>query len=129
MSADNYVGVIPTNDGEPVKWGVIPYGNASMLDEDCMYRGAIEGSYFDTRAEALVRAHDLVKEEYVVEYGVIELEPVPAEPCGYCYVCVHERGIVADDLDKCDGCGKVISTGEWRVLTGGKIYHNSCEPR
>ena len=117
MSADNYIGVIPTKDG---KWGVIPYGCMSLLDEDCMYRGRVEGSYFDTRAEALEAAHDQVKKEAIVEYGVIELDPMPTEPCGRCYVCVHERGIVAEDIQRCDGCGNPISSSEWMCLTQGK---------
>src|SRR6266404_2034004 len=120
MSADNYIGVIATKDG---KYGVIPYGNMSMLDEDCQYRGAVQGSYFDDRATALIAAHDALKEEYIVEYGVIELTE-PDVPCGRCYVCINERNIVADDVQRCDACGEPIHSSEWRTTNANGTYHN-----
>jgi hypothetical protein len=82
-----------------------------------------------TREKALIYAHDYLKDQYIVEYGVIELDPMPDKPCGRCYVCVHERKIISDDLPRCDGCGKPISSSEWQVYTQNKIYHYSCEPR
>lgn len=125
MSADNYIGVIRSEDG---KYGLIPYGNMSQLGEDCMYRGRVEGSYFDDRASALVAAHDLYKTSHIVEYGVIELDPLPDEPCGKCYVCINERKVVHNDTPLCDGCNQPISTSEWMTLSNGKTYHNRCEP-
>ena len=93
MSADNYIGVLPgtykVGEMQYERWGVIPYGCMSILYEDCQYRGQVD-FWYDSRADALVAAHSLCKGE-VVEYGVIELDPVPDAPCGTCYVCVHDR--------------------------------------
>jgi hypothetical protein len=126
VSADNYIGVIHTKDDE---YAIIPYGNMSMLSEDCQYRGAITGNYYtsEERADALLAAHDMLKAaEYPIEYGVIELEE-PDEPCGRCYVCIATRGIVANDVPRCTACEKPI-TG-WLVMNSEGTFHRSCEPR
>lgn len=123
MSADNYIGVLHTKDD---KYGLIPYGNMSMLDEDCQYRGQVAGSYFDDRASALVAAHDRLKEEYIVEYGVIELEE-PDTPCGHCFVCINERKIVTDNVTRCTACGDPIHSGEWTTMNHNGTFHRSCE--
>ncbi len=124
MSADNYVGVLQQKDG---KYGLIPYGNMSMLDEDCQYRGHVEKTY-DTRADALVAAHDRSQDIDIVEYGVIELHEPPEKPCGRCYMCVNDRECIATDITRCDACGEPISDGEWQVHTQGGTFHNRCEP-
>jgi hypothetical protein len=88
MSADNFVGVRPNKDGT---YSIFEYGNMSMFEEDCMYLADKTEVVMPDRATALVFAHDLVKGMYVCEYGVIEMKPVPEEPCGQCYICTHER--------------------------------------
>lgn len=123
MSADNYIGIIPTKDG---RYGVIPYGNMSMLDEDCLYRGRVE-SYYNDRASALVAAHDLNKQSDIVEYGVIELEPITDKLCGTCFVCVHERKVISDDIPRCTACKQPLSDSEWVTQTSKGIFHNRCE--
>lgn len=119
MSADNFVGVRQNKDGT---YSVFKYGCMSVLDEDCMYLASEIGEIVPSREAALVRAHDLVRDMYICEYGVIELDPVPDKPCGRCYVCINDRQVVADDIDKCDGCHEPISSSEWRIHTkGGRL--------
>lgn len=125
MSADNYVGVLPLKDG---RWGLISDGNMSRYCEDCMYRGEVTKT-FGSRADALVAAHDEVKECGIVEYGVIELDPVPDTPCGRCIECVHERKVVDADIPRCDACNMPIVNSDWMVMTQSGQYHSRCEPR
>lgn len=124
MSADNYIGVRPTKDGKFQVEG----GSASCEGEDCQYAGHIY-SIHDDRVSALVAAHDQVGREFIVEYGVWEMEPKPDKPCGRCYVCVHDRNIVAVDITRCDGCHEPISEGEWQSLTSEGTFHSRCEPK
>jgi Zn finger protein HypA/HybF involved in hydrogenase expression len=125
MSADNFVGVRPNDDDT---YSVFEYGNMSVYGEDCMYLNDQVGEVKSSRQEALMYAHDLVNEMDICEYGVIEMNKKAKEPCGRCWVCVHERHIVATDLPKCDGCGEAISHGEWMVMVHTGTYHNRCEP-
>ena len=71
--------------------------------EDCQYRGSIISAH-KTREEALVAAHNLAQTCTILEYGVsvIELGQLPQEKCGRCYVCIHDRNIVDNKLDRCD---------------------------
>lgn len=131
MSADNFVGVRPTEDG---KYEIFEYGNMSCYGDDCMYdANATPTKIVDTREEALIAAHDLVNEMDICEYGVIEMSPVPKKFCGRCYICVHERHIASDDLEKCDMCNNPISEGEWTTSwfdgVANKIMHthSHCE--
>jgi hypothetical protein len=126
MSADNFVGVRPNADGT---YSIFEYGNMSVYGEDCMYLSKEEGTTVDNREQALVKAHDLVNDMYVCEYGVVEMRPIREKPCGRCYVCVHERGIVSDTLTKCSKCGEPISEGEWQTLTSEGVFHSRCECR
>lgn len=125
MSADNYIAVMqrPT-DG---KW-LVTYGFASPDGEDCQYIGTILSDH-DSRPKALTAAHDRAKLETILEYGVSEQSYPPREPCGRCFVCIHERNIVADDVRRCDRCEKPISYSEWAVSTNTGTYHPSCEPQ
>ena len=125
MSADNYIGVYPSETPLGTSWLVVD-GCASIEAEDCMYRGSVVASY-QTREEALVAAHDHMKDQYIVEYGVIELSAIPTEPSGRCFVCVKERNIISPELQKCDGCGEVISDSEWTVTSSKGHFHNRCE--
>lgn len=122
MSADNYIAVYPSSD----KW-IVCHGFMSSEIEDCQYRGS-ERSIHESRELALVAAHDLHKEESVVEYGVIELEAIQ-EPCERCYVCIFERKIVAKDLPKCAKCGSIFTSSDWVVMTQEGDFHTMCEPR
>lgn len=124
MSADNFVGVYQTEAG---KW-IVSEGCMSIEIEDCQYRGGSLSEH-DSRENALVAAHDAAKEMTILEYGVVEFGKI-GPPCGHCYVCVHERHIVADDLPRCDApdCGEVITASEWQIHTGSGIYHSRCEP-
>ena len=123
MSADNFIGVRPIPNTLTY---LVVHGFMSPLSEDCQYEGS-ELARCQGRELALVKAHDLAKQESVLEYGVIELDPIPLEPCGRCYLCVHERGIIDSSLEKCDGCENVISASETHTYTQGKVYHSSCE--
>ncbi len=125
MSADNFVGVRPNADGT---YSIFEYGNMSVYGEDCMYLSTERGQTTVGREKALVRAHDLVNEMDICEYGVVEMDAVRDKPCGRCYMCVHERRIVAEDLAKCTGCGEPISEGEWQTLTSEGTYHRRCAP-
>lgn len=125
MSADNFVGVRPNNDGT---YDVFEYGCMSILDEDCMYLKDAVGRPFSTREKALVEAHDVVKRMDICEYGVIELEPTPPQPCGRCYVCINERKVVDDNVQRCTACKEPIAAGEWMVMKDNGTYHNRCEP-
>jgi len=126
MSADNFVGVRPNADGT---YSIFEYGCMSILGEDCMYLSTERGQTTVGREKALVKAHDLVNEMDICEYGVVEMDAVRTKPCGRCFVCVHERGIVAEDLQKCSVCDKPISEGEWMSITSEGTYHHRCEPR
>lgn len=126
MSADNFVGVRPNEDGT---YSIFEYGNMSCFDEDCMYlKEAKPTKVLFSRGSALVAAHDLVKDMYVCEYGVVEMPPVPKEFCGRCYVCVNVRNTIAPDLECCTLCGKPFHSSEWRVSTQVGTFHTSCEP-
>jgi hypothetical protein len=126
VSADNFVGVRPNADGT---YSIFEYGNMSVYGEDCMYLSESKGDTFvESREKALVVAHDLVNEMDVCEYGVIEMGHVRDKPCGRCFVCVHERNIVSEDLQKCSGCDKPISEGEWQVSNSTGTYHTRCDP-
>ena len=92
MSADNFVGVRPNKDGT---YSVFEYGNMSMYSEDCMYLADQTGEISPSRETALVKAHDLVKEMYICEYGVVEMSSTRDNPCGRCFVCIHDRGAVS----------------------------------
>lgn len=133
MSADNFVGVRPNPD--ELTYSIFGYGCMSILDEDCMYLATERGEEIaaltmaEARATALVKAHDIVKEMDICEYGVVELPPISDEPCGRCYVCVHDRKIVADDVQRCTKCNEPISTSEWMTMTSEGTFHSSCEPR
>lgn len=125
MSADNFVGVRPNKNGT---WSVFEYGNASVDEEDCMYLSDQLGVVVDSREKALVIAHDLVNEMYVCEYGVVEMSPIPDEPCGRCYICIHDRNIVDPTVERCDGCGEPFHQSQSMTGVSGKWYHNRCEP-
>jgi len=124
MSADNYIGVRPSKDGT----FTIEHGFMSPLSEDCQYQGTARATA-DTREIALVKAHDILKDEYIVEYGVIELDCIPDDPCGRCYVCVSEDRNVAPDLETCDACKEPLVLSQSTVLTQGGQFHGHCEPR
>ena len=123
MSADNYIGV-----REVEGFFYVTEGSMSILDEDCQYVGHTLKE-LSSREQALVYAHDRMKNEYIVEYGVIELSPIPEKPCGRCYVCINVRNIVAEDIQRCDGCGDPISSNDWMCMTSEGIFHHRCEPR
>jgi hypothetical protein len=125
MSADNFVGVRPNKDG---MYSVFGYGCMSILDEDCLYLSGEQGEVVDARDKALLRAHELVREQYICEYGVVEMSPVPDEPCGRCYMCINQRKVIAGDVARCDGCHHPISTSEWTVMTSAGTFHSCCEP-
>lgn len=139
MSADNFVGVRP-NPNE-FTYSIFEYGNMSAYDEDCMYLANQRGEEISeitmatARATALVRAHDIVNEMDICEYGVVEMPPVPNEPCGRCYVCVNNRSIVTSDIQKCDRCNKPISSSDWMTSYYDHVskktitIHSSCERR
>jgi hypothetical protein len=126
VSADNFVGVRPNGNGT---YAIFEYGNMSVYGEDCMYLLEVAPTVqAPNRAEALVAAHDMVNAMDICEYGVVEMSAASTDPCGRCYVCIHQRGIVADDTTKCDDCGEAIAYGEWQVGTQGKTYHSRCDP-
>ena len=133
MSADNFVGIRPNEDGT---YSIFEYGCMSIYGEDCMYLQNEEPTKTaSTREAALVAAHDLVNEMYICEYGVIEM-PVPRkEPCGRCFVCVHERHVVSNTLEKCSVCKKPIPDGTWTTSKWDNekqevvTIHSSCERR
>lgn len=127
MSADNYIGVYQDRARLDATPWIVCHGFASQNDEDCQYRGGTY-SIHDTRATALVAAHDQAKKETILEYGVIELELLPQEPCGRCYVCVNDRGIVVEDITRCTACNKPFTVGDWQCHTQGGVYCRSCEP-
>lgn len=137
MSADNFVGVRPQKvDGQLTgKYEIFEYGNMSVFGEDCMYYKDEKPSHIvatanaDTRYMALGKAHDIVNEMDICEYGVVEMPPIPDEPCGRCFVCIHERKIVADDVQRCDKCNEPIAQGDWCVGTAEGVFHTHCEPR
>lgn len=124
MSADNFVGVRPNEDGT---YSIFEYGCASVDGEDCMYLAGEMGIVVPNRETALVRAHDIVNDMYVCEYGVVEMSRVPDEPCGRCYVCINERHIVHDDVQRCDKCHLPIAQGEWMTLNQEGTFHSRCE--
>jgi hypothetical protein len=100
----------------------------SVQVEDCQYRGG-RVSEHDSRRDALEAAHDYLADQYVVEYGVIEMNAIPEEYCGQCWVCVYERNIRHPDLTICNACGQVISHSEGMVGVASGWYHSRCEPR
>lgn len=133
MSADNFVGVMPRDDGT---YAIYEYGCMSILDEDCMYLKDEQPTIVaPDRGAALLQAHDMVNKMYICEYGVIELAPRPHVPCGRCWVCVHQRGIADDSLPTCSVCHKPISEGDWQQTTYDVALqqvitiHASCERR
>jgi hypothetical protein len=143
MSADNFVGVRPNKDGS---YSIFEYGSMSVYGEDCMYlsdetgiivhplAGGNDGPV-NNRMVALTWAHDIVNRMDICEYGVVEMSPVPDEPCGRCYVCVNCRHIVADDIERCDKCHDPIVEGDWLTTqydpTEKKVLtvHTRCESR
>jgi hypothetical protein len=74
-----------------------------------------------------VSADNFVKMD-ICEYGVIEMSAAPTDPCGRCFVCIHERNVVSKKATKCDGCGTPIAYGEWQVGIQDKVYHSRCDP-
>lgn len=125
MSADNFVGVRPNKDGT---YSIFEYGCMSILDEDCLYLANEDGKRVESREVALSLAHIAVREMSICEYGVIEMSPVPDEPCGRCYMCINQRNVIAGDVARCDGCKLPISTSEWTVMTSAGTFHTLCEP-
>ena len=123
MSADNYVGVYPRQGG----YGVVN-GCMSILDEDCKYRGS-EIRLAQTRELALVAAHDYAKNLDILEYGVIELDAIPDEFCGRCFVCINERKIVDPNIERCDECHEPFTNTDWRCSSLAGTFHHRCEPR
>lgn len=126
MSADNFVGVRPNKDGT---YSVFEYGSMSVYEEDCMYLSDKEGTIKIGREQAILHAHDIVNAMYICEYGVIEMPPVPDSPCRRCFVCIHERKIIAPDITLCTECNDPISDSETRVLTREGIFHSRCGRR
>lgn len=127
MSADNYYAVYPVTDATGTKYAVC-HGFMSCEMEDCMYRGQIYALY-KTREKALVAAHDLAAKDYIVEYGVIELDEIPKDFCRRCYVCVHERKLIDPELRCCDVCSGTISDSESFTMANGKTMHNGCDSK
>jgi hypothetical protein len=72
MRADNFIGVIPLDEG----W-IVCEGNMTTLSErEGAYVAALKqrgGPVYADRASALAAAHDRLKAEAIVEYGVLEL--------------------------------------------------------
>lgn len=127
MSADNFVGVRPREDGG---YDIFEYGCMSAYEEDCMYlKDANPTVLAETREKALVEAHDIVNEMMICEYGVVEMRPVPKDFCGHCYVCINVRGIVAENIERCTACDKPFSNSDWRTITSEGTFHSRCEPR
>ena len=126
MSADNYIGVLQNKVYD--SWTIVD-GCMSVEMEDCQYIGRVLENH-STRETAIVRAHDIMKDMSIVEYGVIELDAYPRILCGKCYVCVHDRLTVAiaSTVPNCYKCGEPISSSEWVCLTQGHTYHSRCEP-
>lgn len=127
MSADNFVGVRPRKDGG---YDIFEYGCMSVYGEDCMYlKDGNPTLLAETRESALVQAHDMVNEMDICEYGVIEMRPVPDVPCGHCWVCINQRGIVAENIERCWKCNEPFSDSDWRVMTSEGTFHSRCEPK
>lgn len=125
MSADNYVGVLRKTLDDGYEYFVVD-GNASIDSEDCQYVGNVVG-VFSSREDALVAAHNYADKLPVLEYGVHESVYPQEPPCGKCYVCINERGIVAEDVQRCDRCHEPISTSEWMTSTYEGTFHSRCE--
>src|ERR1044072_1512341 len=109
MSADNYVRVLRKVEGHTTHYYnyIVVYGCASIDEEDCQYVGRVV-SVHDTREKALAAAHNYADKLPVLEYGVSEGIYPDETPCGRCYVCITERGIVAKDIQRCTACGNPI---------------------
>lgn len=71
MSADNYIGVTKSPEGEG--W-IVTHGFMSRLDYEDDYVGSKVDGPFKTKKEAILAAHKRYSQEYIVEYGVIELD-------------------------------------------------------
>lgn len=73
MSSDNFIAVFEDNDKWYVSHGMMPQIE-TPADLDQFQSGVIaKNQPFSSRADALIAAHDQVKKERIVEYGVIEL--------------------------------------------------------
>jgi hypothetical protein len=96
----------------------------SPFDEDCLYLKDISPqASFSSREKAIVHAHDLVNQEPIVEYGVIE-SSIPDNPCGLCWVCVHQRNIRSENLMLCHDCSEPLLSNY--TFAFGKQLCNSC---
>jgi hypothetical protein len=81
MSADNFIGVISLSEGEG--WLVCEGNMSALCEREGDYVAALKrrgGRVYTDRASALLAAHDRLKTETVVEYGVIELGPPDPTP-------------------------------------------------
>lgn len=127
MSADNAYAVFVVGD----KW-YVSHVFMSPMEDDCLYLQELAEkdklSPYESLEKALVAAHEFCKEDTVVEYGVITCEAL-TEPCGKCNVCVDERKVIADDIERCDGCKDPITDTDWTVMTAKGTFHKRCEPR
>lgn len=131
MSADNAYAVFE-------KGGSWYFAHVFMspFDENCMYLADVDTdnrTSYRSEDDAVLAAYHTEKQEiaesgYGTEYGVFTAK-IPEKPCGTCYVCVHERKIVSEDIEICDGCGKPITSEEWKVTnSNGTFHHNfTCE--
>lgn len=70
MSADNAYFVIKYGDRYSVAHGFMSYDDENSYFSELFNRG----KKFSSRSDALVYAHDSIKEEYIVEYGVVEVD-------------------------------------------------------
>lgn len=123
MSADNAIVVWKTNN----KWNV-DMVFMSPYEEDCKYLETFTRTepqkVFDSREKALEFAHDWLKNEYIVEYGIFEDE-IPQEFCGNCWKCVNERGIISSK--RCDKCNVPLISSY--VMNSEGTFCRSCERR
>lgn len=123
MSADNYVAILAKETDGGYEYYVVD-GCASVDSEDCQYIGHVV-SIHDNRGEALEAAHDYAATLPVLEYGVSEGTYPSSTPCGHCFVCINERGVVADDVTRCTACGEPIT--DWSITTSAGTFHRACE--
>jgi hypothetical protein len=103
----------------------------SPFDDDCQYLKNTEpDSRHSSEEDAVLWAYNREKEEiydsgFSTEYGIFHAK-IPSEPCGRCWVCINERKIIDDELDRCDECGEPLLG--WQVWTAAGKFHRACEP-